>query len=162
MRLSRIVKLCAAIALAGSAAIPSGARAQDKEKIVAFVVDRSSPITDVPVDELRAMYLGKRKTWSDGTRVLPIDLERGPERDAVNARVLGMSQSDVERYWVEQRVRGAGAAPRVAATSFVVKLVSKVRGAVGYVPLSEVDDSVKVLKVGGVAPGSPGYPVVVR
>jgi hypothetical protein len=35
-----------------------------------------------------------------------------------------------------------------------------VRGAVGYVPLSRVDGSVKVLSVAGISPGQPGYPLV--
>jgi ABC-type phosphate transport system substrate-binding protein len=163
MRLSLFVKSLLAAALASALSLPATARAQEADQVVAFVVARENPTSELSTDELRSMLLGKRRAWSDGSRVLPIDLERGPERDAVNTRVLAMSRSDVERWWVEQRIRGSGAAPRVAGSpSAVLKLVSRLRGAIGYVPLSEVDDTVKVLRIDGVAPGVRGYPVVAK
>jgi hypothetical protein len=40
-----------------------------------------------------------------------------------------------------------------------MKVVGRARGAIAYVPLSAVNDSVKVLSVNGIAPGAPGYPL---
>ena len=39
----------------------------------------------------------------------------------------------------------------------MIKFVSFVSGAIGYVRPEEVDASVKVLRVDGLAPGDPGY-----
>jgi hypothetical protein len=148
-----------ALVLAG-AVLPSASRAEP----VAIIVDKDNPRTDISASELRALLLGKRQEWPDGARAIPLDLDAGqPARDAVNRAVLDMEQADVDRYWVEQKVRGAAAAPKVAPTAAsVVKLVARIRGAVAYVPASLVDGSVKVLTVGGIAPGKPGYPIQAR
>ena len=127
---------------------------------VAVVVDRDNPRNDISVSELKEIFQGKRKDWPDGARVVALDLEPGPVRDAFNKGVMGMDQSAVDQFWVEQKVRGAGSPNKVVNIATVVKLVPRVRGAVSYVPLSQVDASVKVLTVGGVAPDRAGYPIV--
>jgi phosphate transport system substrate-binding protein len=158
---THIIGRVALAALALALLAPAPARAEGPGDVIAFVVDRANPTSDVSADELKQIFLGKRKQWPHGARIVPIDLDPGAERDAVTKRVLGMDRGGVERYWVDQKVRGAGAAPKVApSTGAAVKLVAKIRGAIAYVPLSEVDGTVKVLKIGGVAPGQPGYPVV--
>jgi len=148
------------LTLAGLAlVVPSvtGAQAQP----IAIVVDRDNPASDISAEELRSFYLGKRHEWADGTRAVPIDLEAGASRRAFLQAVLRMDEAGYDRYWIDQKVRGAGTGPKpVATASLVVRLVARVRGAVGFVPLGRVDGSVKVLTVGGVAPGQPGYPLI--
>ncbi len=151
----------AALALAVlAAAAPSAARAEP----VAVIVDKDNPRSDISLSELRALLLGKRQEWGDGARVIALDLEPGqPAREAVNRSVLEMDQAEVDRHWVDQKVRGSSTAPKVAPTAAsVVKLVARIRGAVAYVPAGLADGTVKVLTVGGVAPGKPGYPIQSR
>jgi hypothetical protein len=147
------------LAALGAALAPAPARAE--EQVIAIVVDRDNPRSDIGVEELRSLYLGKRHEWSDRTRAVPIDLDSGAPRSAFCATVLRMTEAEYERYWVDQKVRGAGTGPRsVSSPGLAIRLVARVRGAVGYVPLSRVDGSVKVLTVGGVRPGQPGYPLI--
>jgi phosphate transport system substrate-binding protein len=129
---------------------------------LAVVVDRDNPRSDISVSELKEIFQGKRKEWSDGARIIALDLEPGPAREGFNKNVMGMDQSAVDQFWVEQKVRGAGSPPKVVNVSTAVKLVPRVRGAVSYVPLSQVDASVKVLTVNGVAPDKAGYPIVAK
>jgi len=148
-----------ALALLGALLAPMPARAE--AQVIAIVVDRDNPKSDIGVEELRSLFLGKRREWPDGTRAVPIDLESGAPRHAFCSAVLRMSEAEYERYWVDQRVRGAGTSPRsVSSPGLVIRLVARVRGAVGYVPLRWLDGSVKVLTVGGIRPGQPGYPLV--
>lgn len=150
----RLSFLIAAAALLGAQA------ASAEAAVLAVVVDKSNPRTDVTVDELRALFLGRQRDWSDGTRAVPLDLPaQTAERDLFNSAVLGMDQGTLDRHWVDERVRGTGSTqPRVAPIpGAVLKLAGKIRGVVGYVPLSAVDGSVKVLKVAGILPGKPGY-----
>ena len=52
----------------------------------------------------------------------------------------------------------AGDAPKtLASTNGVLRFVFNVPGAIGYVRASEVDPSVKMLRVDGRLPGEPGY-----
>lgn len=127
---------------------------------IVVVVDKDNPKTDISLDELKGYYTGKRGDWPDGARVVPIDLEAGsPARTIFNASALGMSQAQYEQYWVDQKVRGQGTPPRTASGSTAVKLASRVRGAIAYVPASQVDASVRVLTVNGQSAGSPSYPL---
>ena len=143
---------------AGGVSMPAPARAQQP---VAIVVDRDNPRSDIGLEELRSLFLGKRGEWPDGARAVPVDLEAGPLRRAFCATVLRMSEAEYDRYWVDQRVRGAGAGPRTLSTAgLVLRFVARVRGAVGYLPWSRVDGSVKVLTVGGLRPDQRGYPLV--
>ena len=132
------------------------------DEAVAVVVDRDNSKNDITLSELKEIFQGKRKEWQDGARIIVLDLEPGPAREAFNKAVLGMDQSAVDQFWVEQKVRGAGSAPKVVNAGTAVKLVPRVRGAVSYVPLSAVDASVKVLTVAGTAPDKGGYPIVSR
>ena len=143
-----------------AAALPHSGRAAEK-MVVAIVVDRESPRSDISSAELRSIFLGQQREWADGTRIVALEPEAGtPEHEVFNASVLGMEQSAVERYWVDQRMRGIAGAPRVAPTAgSLLKLAGRVRGVIGYVPLQAVDATVKVLKVDGIAPGKPGYPL---
>src|SRR5438270_13923354 len=98
-----------------AAVLLATASSADEKLQVAIVVDRDNPRADISLEELRALFLGKQKEWSDGSRAIPLDLEPGsPERAIFNAQVLGMEQDEVDRYWVDQRVRGTGNQPRMA------------------------------------------------
>jgi len=147
------------LALLTALSLPVAARAE--AQVIAIVVDRNNPRSDIGTEELRSLFLGKRREWTDGTRAVPIDLDSGAPRRAFCATVLRMSEAEYDRFWVDQRVRGAGTGPRqLSSAGLVMRLVARVRGAVGYVPLGRVDGSVKVLTVGGISPGQPGYPLV--
>ncbi len=125
---------------------------------IVVVVDRDNPKTDITVEELKSFYTGKRHDWPDGARAVPIDLEAGsPIREAFQAAALRMKPAEYERWWVDQKVRGQGEAPRTTSAGTALKLVAKVRGAMAYVPASVADSSVKILTVNGIAAGSPGY-----
>jgi len=129
---------------------------------LAVVVDRDNPKADVSTEELKSLWLGKRTEWPDGARVVAIDLDASsPLRAAFLSGATGMSPAAYQQYWVDQQVRGAGSAPKTAsAPASAMKLVARIRGAVAYVPASQVDASVKVLTVNGKRPGAPGYPLL--
>jgi ABC-type phosphate transport system substrate-binding protein len=126
---------------------------------LAIIVDRDNPKTDLSAEELKSIYLGKRTEWSDGARAVPIDQDpSAATRAAFMGGVVGMNQAQFAQHWVDQQVRGAGSAPKVASSpASAMKLVAKVRGAVAFVPASMVDASVKVVSLNGKKAGDPGY-----
>ena len=82
------------------------------------------------------------------------ELERWFDLDelrAVTRGVLGLDPERVARYWTDRKVRGGARPPvRVPSTVAVLRAVATKPGAVGYVRLSEVNNSVKVVaKVSG-------------
>jgi hypothetical protein len=127
---------------------------------LAVIVASTSSINGLSLAELRRMYLGD-PVDSGGQRL--IALNRAPsakERLAFDRLVLGMSEEEVARYWVDRKIRGQSGAPKAIDPADVhQRVVAKLPGAVGYVRSSELRDDVKVLRIDGKAPTDRGYPL---
>jgi hypothetical protein len=64
------------------------------------------------------------------------------------------------QYWVDQRIRGGARPPRtVASVALLRQVVAQFPGAITYLPVAELDDSVHVLTIGGQGANSPQYPL---
>jgi ABC-type phosphate transport system substrate-binding protein len=130
---------------------------------LAVIVNRSNPTDSLGKAELRTLFLGERTTWPHGRRVTLVLREPGqPERAAALRLIYGMSEDDMMRHFIQQTFSGSAAAgPRAMATPEGVKrFVFNVPGAIGVIRLADVDDTVKVLRVNGAAPGDPHYTLV--
>ena len=83
-----------------------------------------------------------------------------PERSALLQVALDMRrEQDYQAHFLRAKfTEQALEQPReLGATADVLRFVSNVPGALAYLPASEVDPSVKVVRVDGLAPGDPGY-----
>jgi hypothetical protein len=102
---------------------------------LAVIVHADNPVR-VTAGELESVFLRHELEWPDGDPVIPVnatpDSARRKQFDRV---VLGMSPDEVARYWLDQRIRGAGTAPREIGDAFLtLRLVARIKGAIGYVP----------------------------
>jgi ABC-type phosphate transport system substrate-binding protein len=121
-------------------------------EVLAIVVNKQNPVSSLSQNELRPLFQTTKKTWDSGQEAIPINLlEDSPLRAEFDQVVLGLDQERVARYWTDRKVRGGARPPvRVPTTSAVLKAVASKPGAVGYVRLSEVNASVKVVaKISG-------------
>lgn len=86
--------------------------------------------------ELEDVFRRRKLAWPDGERVIPINATPdSARRKRFDRVVLGMSPEEVARFWLDQRIRGAGTAPREVGDAFLtIKLVARIKGAIGYVP----------------------------
>jgi hypothetical protein len=74
--------------------------------------------------------------------------------------VLEMSPEKSAAYWIDQRIRGKGTAPRsLRSPTLIQRIVAGQKAAIAYVPASAVRKGVKVLRIDGRAPGDEKYPV---
>jgi ABC-type phosphate transport system substrate-binding protein len=147
-----------------AAAKPGLVRARDSEPL-AIVVNRSNPLTEISLADLRRLYRGQRSRWSNGRRVTLVMRDPGtPEREAILQTLYGVDEDEYRRGFLQAVFTGeANGAPRVlASTNGVLRFVFNVPGAIGYVRASEVDASVKTLKVDGHLPGEAGYRLEVQ
>lgn len=148
-----------ALAVAFCAARPSALNAQQAEPL-AIVVNRVNPVSDISTADLRRLYRGQRSRWSTGRRVTLVMREPGAmERDAILRSLYGLDENEYRRGFLQAIFAGeASDAPKILATSNgVMRFVFNVPSAIGYVRMSEVDASVKVLRIDGRLPGEPGY-----
>ena len=146
-----------ALVLAGSVV---ASRAQDSPpapagESLAIVVHKSNPVENVTTAELRKLCRAERNHWSNGRRVTVALREPGQaERTAVLKSVYGFTEEDFQRHFLQSTFTGeVQSAPKQLATaSGMRRFVFNVPGAIAFVRVSEVDDSVKVLRLDGLEP----------
>jgi ABC-type phosphate transport system substrate-binding protein len=130
-------------------AIPALAwsRRSSAAEVLAVIVNRANPAISLAQNELRPIFQTTKKAWGTGEDATPINLpEDNPLRTDFDQAVLGLDRERVARYWTDRKVRGGARPPvRVPTTAAVLKAVASKPGAIGYVKLSEVNASVKVV-----------------
>lgn len=133
---------------------PSGASAEP----LALVVSEQVSLETLGLAELQQLFLGG-KLEAGGKRLLALNLPPGSEaRERFDREILGMSPEEVPRFWVDQRIRGKGKPPKIIpSAATLVRLVIKLPGAIGYVPLSAVTPGARVVAVDRALPDSSSY-----
>ena len=116
---------------------------------IAVIVNTENPVRDLTVEQLRAIYSGEVSNWSEvGGEDLPIQLvnrdEASGTREAFKSIVMDGSPFDRR-------------AAVLSGTGQVRDVVSRSRGAIGYISMGFVESkyaqtSVRALGVNGVAP----------
>jgi hypothetical protein len=135
------------LALFGAAALPAWSGIALAGARLAVVVNAKNPIKTLATDELEAMFKALRRNWPGGQRIQPFNLPpRHALRIAFDRAALHMEADAVARYWIDQRVRGGQQPPtQVPDSKLMLRVISSLAGAVGYVPTSEVSGGVKIV-----------------
>lgn len=121
-------------------------------EVLAVIVNKSNSVVNVAQNQLRPIFQTTKKSWDSGEEVVPINLPEDSElRNDFDKAILGLDPEHIARYWTDRKVRGGARPPvRVPTTAAVLKAVASKPGAIGYVKLSEVNNSVKVVaKISG-------------
>jgi ABC-type phosphate transport system substrate-binding protein len=137
--------LVAALALAPVLSWANGSSAGGE--VLAVIVNKANPVSVLGQNDLRPLFQTTKKSWGFGEDAVPINLpEDSWLRNDFDQAVLGLDPERVARYWTDRKVRGGARPPvKVPTTGAVLKAVAIKPGAVGYVRLSEVNNSVKVV-----------------
>lgn len=132
------------------------------DQVLAIVVNRANPIDGMTSAELRKIFLGTRSHWPNGRRitVAMLDYEQ-PERKAVLRQIYRMDENTYRAYFLKEVYRGeVFSAPKSLASPLVMrKFIFNAPGAIGYLRSSDVDESVKVLRIDGHLPDDKDYPL---
>lgn len=126
---------------------------------VAVVVGDRNPTTNLRTSELRKIFAGEKRTWSNGIAIKIF--VRGPgtrERDAL-LDLLKMTEREYRQYWVAQVFRGEAQSEPIMLPSNGMQreAVLAYPGAVELVNMEDVKSGMKVVKVDGRVPGEIGY-----
>jgi len=135
--------------------------AQTREA-VAIVVHPESEVTDLTSAELRSIFLADRQFWNDRSRItLLVRAPSAYERDVVLHRVYRMDEAQFRQYWIGKMFRAEVATgPKIVASSdMAAQLVSAIRGAITFVPASEIRPNMRVVRIDGKLPSDPAYPI---
>jgi ABC-type phosphate transport system substrate-binding protein len=130
------------------------------EQNLAIVVSLSNPVESLSMAELRRIFLGERSHWPNGRRITLVMMEPGqPERAVVLRDICQMNETDFNNHFLHGVFTGEVlVSPKTLATPVGVrKFVFNVPGAIGYLRVSDLDSSVKAVRVDERGPEDKGY-----
>jgi phosphate transport system substrate-binding protein len=156
MKMNRLIPISLFIAFAAVAPAIAG----DDDLVV--VVNKSNTADNVTKAQLKKMILGEQPSWSAGKKVSVVLRAAGqPERDGVLRSVCGMSEDDFNQSWMRASFNGSTATPpkSLATGAAVRQSVTTAAGGIGFLRAADVDDTVKVITVDGIAAGQPDYKI---
>ncbi|NPA51818.1 MAG: hypothetical protein GXO22_02880 [Aquificae bacterium] len=110
-----------------------------------IIANKSLPVDYVSKRDIKLIYL-KKKLFIKYVRVIPVNLHPfNPLRDIFNKYVLGMDEEQLALYWNEMYLRGIDPPIVLKSQKAVVRFVSKVEGAIGYITPKYLNNTVKVI-----------------
>jgi hypothetical protein len=114
-------------------------------------------VDELSADGLRRLFLGQATTFPTGARAR-LATHTG-SADAFCREALGLQREVVRSRWMAMTFRGeATTIPSdYASPDDVKRFVREHADAIAYIPLADVDASVKVLRIEGKRPADPSY-----
>lgn len=129
----------------------------------ALIMSADVPVSDMKWEDVQRLFTFKITTWKPGQNVevmLPAD--GSSTRQFLLRRVYGATEPLFRRFIIQKRFQGElTSEPRVLGSDAeAVAAVAKTRGSIALVPADTPGiGSVRVLRVNGLLPGAPGYPL---
>src|SRR6202161_3612260 len=120
----------------------SAARAQD----VVLVANKSVKISEITYADLRAIFLGTKTRFADGSHAVPVTLKGGAVHEVFLKNYVGEGPEEFRSQWRKLVFTGQGAMPRAFdSESALIEYVAATPGAVGYASRISLQDQVKHL-----------------
>jgi len=113
------------------------------------IVHPSNKFDSLGRSKVRFLFLRRVSRWPWGAEVRPIELSP-PNllRDRFLAEVLRTTEEQLEAYWIDERATRGITPPIQARDAEAARaLVAARPGAIGYIPASALDASVKALRI---------------
>jgi ABC-type phosphate transport system substrate-binding protein len=155
----------AALVLAATLGVRSPALAASQPNpadALAIIVNHANPVDRLTLPELRRIFMLETQTWPNGRKITLVLRQEGqPERAEAIRLICGLSGSEYSRHVLYQTFRGSvGWGPRsILSAGAMLRFVFNAPGAIGYVPANEVNGTTKVLRIDGLLPDDPAYPL---
>jgi len=132
---------------------------------LAIIVNQANSLDDLSLKDLKTVFLGERSHWPNGRRITLVMMDPGlAERKAVLRDVCHMSEPEFSRHFLQGLFTGeVFVSPKTLSTpTGVRKFVFNVPGAIGYLRASDLDGTVKAIKVNGLRPEDAEYPLKIE
>lgn len=128
---------------------------------VAVVVSPHNPQSNIGMGDLRKIFVGEKRNWSDGSPVKLFTRTSGTKEHDALLKLIGMSETEYKQYWRSRVYDGEAQGEPVALPSNGMQreAVQTYAGGIALVDASEVKLGMKTLKIDGKSPGDPGYPL---
>ena len=148
------MKILRSLAIASVASILSSSATEAQ---TAVVINPQNTTSDLSVEELRRLYLGRSRGFNGGMNAVLV--EYAALRESFYDRVLGLKPAVVRQRWITLFFRGEVATmpQEMEQASEVKRFVAANVGALAFLDFVECDDTVKIVTIDGLRPGDAGY-----
>jgi phosphate transport system substrate-binding protein len=132
---------------------------------VAVIVNKNTKVDNLTLDQLKKVFTGEVTNWSqvggDNQPIVVVSREAGSGTRTAFTEITGVASKDANG---DEKDNTVASALIQGSTGAVTQTVSGTAGAIGYVSLGSLDDSVKALKIEGIeiseeAVASGTYPI---
>ena len=111
----------------------------------AVVISSASAIKQMDEGKVRDIFL-KKRSFEGATRVVPVNpLGDDPARRNFEAQILMMDRDEINKYWISNHFQGVSPPATQASLQSIKRFVESVDGAIGYLPLTMIDEGLTVL-----------------
>jgi ABC-type phosphate transport system substrate-binding protein len=121
-----------------------------------IIVNKDNPVSQLTINELKKIYLGKQRLWGDGETISLYDYvgetQDGGElaREVFVSDYLEKSLEVMKRYWIRMIFSGRGHPPFVVKKpDELIAHVKENRGSIGYIFIESLTDEVKAISITG-------------
>jgi hypothetical protein len=143
--------------LAGVALLPRAGAQED----IAVIVSLQNPAAGMSLADLRKIFAGDKRTWPGGLSIKLIVRGPGCHERLAMLKLLKMSESDYKSHWTAEVFRGEADSEPISVPSVGMQREAIVAfpGSITLVEAKSVKPGMKVIKLDGLLPGVPGYPL---
>ena len=100
---------------------------------------------------LKKVYLGKKKSWADGTKYIVTIQKEGKVHDSFMKNIIRRKPRSFIRYWLNKVFSGKGIMPHTFENeNKLIEFIETTKGAIGYISknnLKGLPKNIVVLKI---------------
>ena len=111
----------------------------------AVVVHQNSHISKLSKKQIKDIFLKKRHFIKE-IQLIPVNIaSRLRLRREFETKILKINRAKLNRYWVKKHFQGISPPLTQSSTRSMKLFIKNVKGAIGYLPLTQIDSELKVL-----------------
>ncbi len=114
---------------------------------ISVVVNKASTVSSMNRAQLSAIFKAKATQFPGGASATAVNLPpESPSRQEFDSTVLGLTPDEVERFWLDSKIRsGVGSPRKLSGPASVVRFVGSDPTGIGYVPSADANSAVRVV-----------------
>ena len=122
-------------------------RTRAEEKFI-IVVHKANPVEELTVQEVKKIFLGKKRNWPDGSSITLVMNKNDEIHESFTRTMLQKSPTQLSVYWKKILYSGASMLPLAVKDDEAVKSYLHVHtNAISYIASDSLDKQVRQVKV---------------
>jgi len=108
---------------------------------IVVLVNKSNPVGEMSVEEVKSIYSGTQRFWEDGSKIKPLHMPpESKEKECFVKNIFKVSLSQYKLFWLSQKQKTGETEPLSLQVSYpILNILSRKKQAIGYVSKADYD-----------------------